>query len=105
MGFQLELEGQLRLIGWIGKGEQTWKRETFELLRRPNWSKKLARQKPTIQWLKFYMSEGQLDGIDTEATEVMDWLKEQMDAPEFAEMVRTVARQLKNYKLAQIRLT
>jgi hypothetical protein len=98
--FQLELEGKLRLTGWIGNVEQTWKMETFELLRRPNWSRKLTKQRPTIQWLKFYMSEGQLDGIDTEATEVMDWLKEQVDAPEFDEMVQTVARQLENYKPA-----
>jgi hypothetical protein len=97
--FQFKVaEGILRLIGWIGKAEQAWKRETFELLRRTNWPKELARQKPTIQWLKFYISEGQLDGIDTEATEVMDWFKEQIHEPEFDEMVRTVARQLEKYK-------
>jgi hypothetical protein len=91
---QLELGSRLTLKGLMGKVDPTWRSETFALLTMPNWPKELTNQSLAVKWVTFYKSEIELEGIDPEAAKVMQWLKMEMEIPEFGKILQTVANRL-----------
>lgn len=75
----------------MGKVDTLWRRQTFALLTMPDWPKELTNQNLEGGWVTFYKSEVELEEIDAEAAKVMEWLKKEMETPEFGKMLRTVA--------------
>jgi hypothetical protein len=92
---QLELGSRLTLKGLMGKVDPTWRSETLALLlTMPDWPKELTNQSLKAEWVTFYRSEAELEGMDAEAAKVMQWLKKEMETAEFGKMLRTVAGRL-----------
>jgi hypothetical protein len=78
----------------MGKVDPVWRKETFASLSMPDCPKELTTQSLSVEWVTFYKSEAELDGIDAEAAKVMEWLKKEMETPKFGKMLRTVADRL-----------